>query len=809
MNPRIPKRSVNELNSEHLTHLQVAARDGISTTLKQLIDSNADIDATNVKKWRHNNAWTESQSYNTALFHAVDRGNLYEAQILLACGAKKELAIARADELKQPELSKKLAKLELNPHVLTGLLVWIIRTHTDERESDNNYHSLFIKVLNAFATNFQNSQVILSGLLQLSIEYSQYIFADHLNKKVRTTKKAPHPKKTKLTAAQQELYNAAIQGNLPDITKFTRFDLRITANALYQQQQILALDALHKKVAPDNIKHLLKNSLANNDTDFVQFWMQASGITPYEFALICVQDEVPKKTALLAPIQTSLPESESKSLPVPNVEDIDAQKKELLAQLIANIWSVEGALQAIFSRGVLTDKLLSAQNKNLFKQINAEPQTIITSLMNCIYDRYHFPCIYEITPAQGKLMINTLNTLTPENSARLAALFSRFDMGVTSSINKLPEHPLRDILDDVHIPSQPQNIIFSYFDGIDLRRLWRDQISRDMALSLNPSEEWVRNVETDMKAEEDLDKVIRYTAALDEFTQQVEQDIAAAPCWKGCYNKWTCCQKAIIPLMVVGAAGITVGAYFVNLLIPEKLVAYDSLDHTYISADSSISCASYYSVSFGAVQCMPDVLHPAVAACDDACSVFADKASRIAGAGAGIAVSGVVSLVSWFAASCLPNRQERIDSLTSVELSLEADAAAKKMVAECKDATFAGIDINTAPLGNVRKKVSEAKSSTTKTIEALNESLAITSLMPAIVAAKEVTAEKKQDHVIDIPDDSIAANRSPKSSPSSSPRSSPRFLNDPNHSTRQPLLAHDHDPSLNLDPDARAERKYR
>lgn len=96
-----------------LTRMQLAAQENDFQEIVQLAKSSVDMDAV-------------TQQRKTPLYLAVERGHTLTAQVLLALGAKKELAVELAHENKRSDLETKLEQLVLDMDVMRGLLFWAV-----------------------------------------------------------------------------------------------------------------------------------------------------------------------------------------------------------------------------------------------------------------------------------------------------------------------------------------------------------------------------------------------------------------------------------------------------------------------------------------------------------------------------------------------------------------------------------------------------------------------------------------------------------------------------------------------------------
>jgi hypothetical protein len=130
------KLSINDLHSWGLSALQVAAREGQWQVCVKLLSLNASIDqvretAADNAAVNPPNSYFANQSSKTPLYLAVEYGHTLLAQILLACGANKELALNIAHDSNDLQMQHRLAHLALDTDVAFGLAFYAMNKNND------------------------------------------------------------------------------------------------------------------------------------------------------------------------------------------------------------------------------------------------------------------------------------------------------------------------------------------------------------------------------------------------------------------------------------------------------------------------------------------------------------------------------------------------------------------------------------------------------------------------------------------------------------------------------------------------------
>ncbi len=418
---------------DKLLPLQLSAREGESDLTKRLLMEGALVDDFKSRSLE------EKELSNTAkppIYHAVERGQLMDAQYLLAWGADKDVAMTLAADTKELELQNVLNRLRINPGIAMALLTNLICFLDDrilktdlqfEEELLRNYLSPdFSAVINKALTDSKivnevvrsNAQVIkycsisfpkqsyydiLHGLQDLATLHKNHEIAKILMKvkaQLRLNGFPLHASQSeeKLSAKQKSIYEAAMIGKIPSI-KPGEEDLYAVMSRAHHDKHIVALYTLAKLGIHSN---LLKQFILNEHKDLAFYWMTFFNLSPFKVALDWVND--PSNT--------------------------DDEKKYLLKKLIEQTWTITGAFQSIISRSIANEDPLP----QLWKLYNLLPENedkAFLVLRRCIRDHYnisldHYRWVPEAKPA--KLQI--LEELSDAKHDIVTMIFKRFGVQV-------------------------------------------------------------------------------------------------------------------------------------------------------------------------------------------------------------------------------------------------------------------------------------------------------------------------------------------------------------------------------------------
>jgi len=164
-----------EASSTDFTILQLAAREGRLNTVIELIALNEKIDEID---WNEEKVTIAKQSHKTPFLLAVEYGHLYLAEVLLALGADKKLAIEIAETFNQRDIAKQIEKMELRPHIVCALAFWIVNKEFNDLTAGQK-----TRILEQLKPQLQRVDIdgtICNGLIELSLQTKEYSLARNL-----------------------------------------------------------------------------------------------------------------------------------------------------------------------------------------------------------------------------------------------------------------------------------------------------------------------------------------------------------------------------------------------------------------------------------------------------------------------------------------------------------------------------------------------------------------------------------------------------------------------------------------------------
>lgn len=133
---RRAKRTIysHSMNDHQLTPLQKNASAGVMHSVLEQLNRNVPVDWTfDADEWFYDsNIVTKSRK--SPFYLAVEHGHIHIAEVLLACGANRQKAIADAIANQQPDVARALRNVQINSVTLRAAVVWAI-AHYDGRKS--------------------------------------------------------------------------------------------------------------------------------------------------------------------------------------------------------------------------------------------------------------------------------------------------------------------------------------------------------------------------------------------------------------------------------------------------------------------------------------------------------------------------------------------------------------------------------------------------------------------------------------------------------------------------------------------------
>jgi len=504
-----------------LNSFQLAARQGRLNTVLRLIARGEDVDSCSQELKEKN-----KQSEKTAFYLALEYGHFYLAEVLLALGANKDLAIQIAKSQGEINFVKKIEKIELQEVLVYALASWAIENKTNELK--NEERNCLIRCLEPQLLSLDPDGIGRSGLIELALQQDNLALALILLKEDQPLRKDPEIRAAGYWAASSPLIiKKDLNGAILKTFNSTDEAFLLTLQQLKADRKLKALQRC-LTLANDAVKEefvkqptLEAKSIGQNFSETQQYiyseavrrdstaanLLQISieenvGIIDYAFenrnfvalqTLQSIKNDIELLSTMLSQDKYNLVKmcffnfNLTATLVIPGV----VLGIENFPKLLNIFSSPLGYANQLISIGLERNSLPSKELIEMVKQLLPEQNVYVSTVIRCIRDRYQIqPLRIQITKGIQNIntvknpltiksktyQINTHTNLSPHDLSLITIMLARFNIVLNTSGQNLAEEKNLEVKQNSmaifkNLPSDLWREILPYLRGKTLNSI--------------------------------------------------------------------------------------------------------------------------------------------------------------------------------------------------------------------------------------------------------------------------------------------------------------------------------------------------